>query len=170
MNTSSITSPSWLLACLAALVGLLLLSTIVLFLQLMQVKTRWKDLLAGSRGEDLERLLYQHLKDRLELQEQVRLLTQRTGELESKMLRTKRFVGVVRYDAFEDVGGSQSFALAVYDDQGNGAVVTSLVGRSDCRVYCKPLIEGKSDRSLTAEEQRAIHEATMGPKAASGAK
>lgn len=81
------------------------------------------------------------------------------------MTGAKRHVGLVKYDAFEDVGGSQSFALALYDDKGDGALITSLVGRSDCRVYCKPLIGGKSERSLSQEEQRAIREAVQtGPK------
>jgi hypothetical protein len=71
----------------------------------------------------------------------------------------------VKYDAFEDVGGNQSFALAVYDDRGDGALITSLSGRTDCRVYCKPLIAGKSERNLSQEEQRAIQEAVQkGPK------
>jgi hypothetical protein len=65
----------------------------------------------------------------------------------------------VRYDAFEDVGGAQSFALALYDDQGNGAVMNGIVGRTDCRVYCKPLVAGRSPHNLSQEESRAISEA-----------
>lgn len=130
-----------------------------LFVQLASVKNRWRQLLDGRRGEDLERLLYDHLRERIELQEQTHRLNQRVADLEAKMLRTKRFVGVVRYDAFEDVGGSQSFALAVYDDLGNGAIINSLVGRTDCRVYCKPLVGGKSDRSLSKEELQAMDRA-----------
>ncbi len=120
---------------------------------------RWKDLLQGSRGDNLETLLYDHLRERLLLEEQVRSLKDRADRLEELQKSSKRFVGLVRYDAFEDVGGSQSFALAVYDDQGNGAVITSIVGRSDCRVYCKPLVNGRSERDLSQEEQRAIREA-----------
>lgn len=143
---------------LAALLVLVCLSA-WLYIQLQSVKNRWRQLLEGRRGEDLERLLYDHLRERVELQEQTHRLNQRVAELESKMQRTKRFLGVVRYDAFEDVGGSQSFALAIYDDQGNGAIVNSLVGRTDCRVYCKPLVGGKSDRSLSKEELQAMDRA-----------
>jgi len=130
-----------------------------LVFQTLAIRNRWRELLDGARGQDIERLMYEHLRERMALQEDVRLLTQRVSDLESKMLRSKRFVGVVRYDAFEDVGGSQSFALAVYDDKGDGAIITSLVGRADCRVYCKPLEAFKSDRSLSKEEQEAIRQA-----------
>jgi hypothetical protein len=68
-------------------------------------------------------------------------------------------LGLVRYDAFEDVGGSQSFALAIYDENGDGAILTSIVGRADCRVYAKPLVKMQSERKLSQEEQRAINDA-----------
>lgn len=82
------------------------------------------------------------------------------------MSTSKRHLGLVRFDAFEDVGGSQSFALALYDDHGNGAVLNGLIGRTDCRVYCKPLVSGRSDRTLSQEESRAVEEAaSSSPKA-----
>lgn len=128
-------------------------------------RTRWKDLMNGAAGENIERLLYDHLRERMNIQSQIDALGQRVVVLEDKMTGAKRHVGLVKYDAFEDVGGSQSFALAVYDDKGDGALLTSLIGRTDCRVYCKPLIGGKSERSLSQEEQRAIREAVQaGPK------
>ncbi len=70
----------------------------------------------------------------------------RVDMLEEKMDGSKRHLGIVRYDAFDDVGGAQSFALALYDDRGDGVVVSSLVGRADCRVYGKPLRSGRSTR------------------------
>ena len=72
------------------------------------------------------------------------------------MESSKRFLGLVRYDAFEDMGGAQSFALAIFDENGDGTVVTSQVGRSDCRVYAKELNGGRAERELSAEEKEAI--------------
>ena len=129
------------------------------------VKRRFRDLLDGARGENLETLLHNHLSERLRMEDEFKDLVDRTKDLEAKMRRTKRHVGVVRYDAFEDVGGEQSFALAIYDDNGDGALLTSLVGRTDCRVYCKSLEGGSSDRSLSGEEQRAMEAAVERPKA-----
>jgi hypothetical protein len=130
-----------------------------------KLRRGWMDLLEGTRGENLEHLLYDHLHERMVIQERMEELSSRLGALEESIQSAKRYVGLVRYDAFEDVGGSQSFALAIYDDRGDGAIVTSVVGRTDCRVYCKPLINGRSERSLSQEEQRAIQEAkNLGPK------
>jgi hypothetical protein len=133
--------------------------------KIRRMSARWKDLMDGVKGDNLERLLYDHLRERMQIQSQIDGLDSRVLVLEDKMNAAKRHVGLVKYDAFEDVGGNQSFALAVYDDRGDGALLTSLVGRTDCRVYCKPLVGGKSERSLSQEEQRAIQEAVQsGPR------
>lgn len=144
---------------------LLLLTAIVQGMRIRKFRTLWKDLMNGATGENIERLLYDHLRERLNIQSQIDMVRERVVVLEDKMTGAKRHVGLVKYDAFEDVGGSQSFALALYDDKGDGALLTSLIGRTDCRVYCKPLLGGKSERSLSQEEQRAIREAVeAGPK------
>ncbi len=139
--------------------------TLNLSRKVRRMNNRWRDLLDGTKGDNLERLLYDHLRERMQIQGQIDGLADQVRILEEKMMGTKRFLGLVRYDAFEDVGGSQSFALALYDDRGDGALITSLIGRNDCRVYCKPLVGGRSERSLSQEEQRAIQDAVHpGPK------
>jgi hypothetical protein len=99
------------------------------------------------------------------MEEELRLLQKRVEDLEDRMTRAKSQLGLVRYDAFDDVGGAQSFALALYDDRGDGMVLSGIVGRMDSRVYCKPLVNGRSERDLSQEEQRAIREArSVAPK------
>ena len=117
---------------------------------------RWSGLLNGTSSGNIERMLLDHLAKSDDLASRADKADDRLKSLETKMESSKRFVGVVRYDAFEDVGGSQSFALAVYDERGDGAVVTSMVGRTDCRVYVKEITRGRADRELSAEEQKAI--------------
>lgn len=126
---------------------------------LAQNQSRWRELLDGKRGEDLERILHDHLLDRNRLTGRVDQLEVRADTLERKMQRSKRHLGVVRYDAFPDVGGSQSFSMSIFDDNGDGVVVTSQVGREDVRVYAKPLVGGRSDRGLSQEETKALREA-----------
>jgi hypothetical protein len=77
-----------------------------------------------------------------------------------------RRVGLVRYDAFEDVGGRLSFSCALLDDHGSGVVVTSINGRQDTRVYAKPIADGTSSYNLSIEEEEAIRQALAGPREA----
>ncbi len=70
-----------------------------------------------------------------------------------------RKVALLRYDAFEDVGGRLSFSCALLDDHGNGVVLTSINGRQETRVYAKPVAQGTSSHNLSLEEEEAIRRA-----------
>ena len=67
-----------------------------------------------------------------------------------------RHVAVVRYDAFGDMGGRLSFSAAMYDDNGDGLVITAINGRSETRSYAKALAAFTSDQRLSPEEEDAI--------------
>lgn len=90
----------------------------------------------------------------------------RLGQIEATLQRfgailphTIQGHGVVRYSAFSDVGGDQSFSLALVDERGNGALLSGLHGRGETRVYAKPLTQWRSSYSLSAEEQQALGQA-----------
>ena len=68
-------------------------------------------------------------------------------------------LGIVRYSAFDGVGGDQSFSVAMVDGQGFGAIITGLHSGEDVRVYAKPLQNWRSSYSLSADEQRALSDA-----------
>jgi hypothetical protein len=73
-----------------------------------------------------------------------------------------RRVSLLRYDAFEDVGGRLSFSCALLDEHGTGVVVTSINGRQETRVYAKPVERGASTFNLSLEEEEAIRLAMAG--------
>jgi hypothetical protein len=73
-----------------------------------------------------------------------------------------RHVGLVRFDAFEDMGGRLSFSAALLDDRGDGIVITSINGRQDTRCYAKTVQRGTSIHNLSDEEEQAIREAMTG--------
>ena len=77
---------------------------------------------------------------------------------------TVRHVGVVRFDAFREVGGRLSFAVAFLNERGDGVVITSINGRSDSRVYAKPIVERRSEFALSDEEEESIRQAYQGVK------
>ena len=75
-----------------------------------------------------------------------------------------RHVALLRFDAFEDVGGRLSFSCAMLDDRGSGVVITSINGRQETRVYAKPVTGRASSYNLSTEEDEAIRQA-MAPAA-----
>jgi hypothetical protein len=65
-------------------------------------------------------------------------------------------VGVVRYNAFDDVGSDLCFSVALLDNNDDGVVISSLYARDSSTTYAKPIIRGKSKYALSAEEIKAI--------------
>ncbi len=149
-------SPGVALLALAVLVVLLGLGLLLQWRRAERFRRRWDTLLEGAGEAPLATMLEEHLRERTAVAGRLDDAERRLDVLDTKMRSAKRYVGLVRYDAFPDIGGHQSFALAVYDEEGNGVVVTSQVGREGCRVYGKPLHQGKPDRHVSAEEEQAI--------------
>ena len=67
--------------------------------------------------------------------------------------------GIIRFSPFKEVGGDQSFCIALLDADNNGFVLTSYYGREMNRVYAKSVKNGKSEHSLSEEEKEAIEKA-----------
>jgi hypothetical protein len=64
--------------------------------------------------------------------------------------------GMVKYNAFEDIGGNQSYSLCVLNGQKNGFILTNLVGRNSTRGYAIEVKEGVPSRELGEEESEAL--------------
>jgi hypothetical protein len=73
-----------------------------------------------------------------------------------------RHLAVVRYDAFEEMGGRLSWSLALLDDGGDGVVLTSIRGRNEARTYAKSVVSWRSDQELSPEEEEAVSHARTG--------
>jgi hypothetical protein len=94
-------------------------------------------------------------------------LVERQGEVtERGLTQSLRFQGLVRYDAYGDMGGQQSWSIAFMDGWRTGAVITSLHARDHARVYLKEIVEGVPGQRLSPEEERAVALATGAPPAA----
>ncbi|MGC8784771.1 MAG: DUF4446 family protein [Armatimonadota bacterium] len=148
----------WLGVCLA----LHLLWVLVLMLLLVRTRSlgkRLQRLTAGVTGVSLERVLMDHLARVEQVDTHQRQIDQRVSALEARIPLCVQHVGLVRYDAFEDVGGQQSFSLAMLDAQQNGVILTSVYSRSDVRVYAKAIRRGQPSHPLSEEELQALRSA-----------
>lgn len=88
-------------------------------------------------------------------------LNTRTDRLGEQTARCLQRVGLVRYDAFKELGGHLSFSVALLDSRQDGVVVSVLNDRDGARAYAKPIAGGRSATAstLSEEEQRAIAQA-----------
>lgn len=94
-----------------------------------------------------------------ELAEEIRMMRAELQEIAGALHRSIQHVGLVRFDAFEDMGGLLSFSAALLDGSGDGIVLSTINGRTESRVYAKPVERGQGRHNLTEEEQEAVRRA-----------
>lgn len=73
-------------------------------------------------------------------------------------------LGLVRFNPFKELGGDHSFALAILDGEDSGILITGLHSRDRTRIYMKSVKKGKPERTLSAEEQKALKVASKNKK------
>ncbi len=79
--------------------------------------------------------------------------------IDTRVKRSIRGYSLVRYDAYGDAGGEQSFASGLLDEHGDGYVLSVISNRNHVGVYAKKVRNRKADSTLTTEEDRALQEA-----------
>jgi uncharacterized protein YheU (UPF0270 family) len=134
---------------------------LILNLQISRVLRTYRNLLRGVRGDNLEEILREYVERMGTTERKLEALEDVIEDVHSQSQRHFQGVGAVRFDAFEDMGGKQSFALALLNGKGDGVVLSSLYGREESRVYAKPVKGGLSEYALSKEEETAVQQALM---------
>ncbi|GAA4818269.1 DUF4446 family protein [Nocardioides caeni] len=88
-------------------------------------------------------------------------LRREVAALRAEAVGALRHLAVVRYDAFDEMGGRLSWSLALLDDAGDGVVLTSIRGRNEARTYAKSVAGWQSEQELSPEEAEAVAHARM---------
>ncbi|KKM11661.1 hypothetical protein SY88_07715 [Clostridiales bacterium PH28_bin88] len=153
---------------MGALNLLIILWLFVIALQARRWRRRYHLLLGEAQPQSLEERLVEYRRLTEQALAQVGVLQARTSELEQRLPSFIRRVGVVRFNAFPEVGSDLSFAVALLNDLSDGVVISSIYGREESRTFAKPIQGGKSSYRLTPEEERAITLATSGEGIAAG--
>lgn len=143
------------------LFGLSIVILLALNIHLLSVGRRYRQLMRGVDGTNLEGLLQSALRSCQAVEERLRELEDLYRGIEKVAEKAISRVGFLRFNAFPDVGSNLSFALALLDDKGDGVVLCCLVGRDDCRLYAKPVAKGNSTYPLSEEEREAIRRAFL---------
>lgn len=136
----------------------LILFSIVLFRQSRLLK-RYRALLNGPQGADLDLLLANQATQIHQLTAELQAMQAKVTALELAGERHFSRIGIVRFNPFPEMGSDLSFAVALLDSHHNGVVISSLYSRQESRVYAKPILDGKSTYTLTDEEREAIAKA-----------
>lgn len=157
-------------AIVAALLIILLALLVVQSFRLRGAVRRYEALVGGgtSDGGSLRDLLEGHVDRVAEVSGQLDDVNRLQQTLEERTQTSLRHIGMVRFNPFEDTGSDQSFAIALLDDARDGIVISSLHGRSNTRIFAKPIEGATSSHALSEEESQAIRIAVEGTRGVSG--
>ena len=127
--------------------------------RLRQLQRRYENVFAEGEDTSLAAAL-ENLASRLsETTARAERLVARTERIDTTLVHVVQGLGFVRFRAFQDTGGDQSFALALVDGEGTGVVISALYGRGATRIYAKPVQSWVSHKSLGEEEEKALAQA-----------
>ena len=148
--------PIILLACWCLL---LTIGGTWLVLQNMRLRQRFEATVAGTKGQTIEQTVKHYYKRIDEIGDHNREIATAVERLSDQIAYASQKVAIVRFNPFGDIGGEQSFALAVLDDHNTGYILTSMHGREGTRIYAKPVDYGEAKYPLSKEERQALDSA-----------
>ena len=162
MNPEMLTQNQLLLIVVLALAILsvaLLTTTIILLVKVGSLTKKYNAFMKGSDGYTLESTILNRFKEIDILKEESKYTSEKLNIACETLITAYQKIGIVKYDAFKEMGGKLSFSLCLLDDENNGFILTSMHTREGCYTYVKEIIKGESFVVLAAEERRALEEA-----------
>ncbi len=146
------------LVVILLLLVILVLATVsgFLFFHYKKMNEKIDLILEKGKIKDLRNVLFSHIEKTKELDAGLKEALSRIKSLEDISKISFQKMGVVRFNPFNDMGGNQSFAIALLDSQNNGVVISSFFVQEGNRVYAKAVIAGKSEYTLSGEEKEAV--------------
>lgn len=140
----------------------LIIVNIVLFNYSYKANKKIDELLEKGKIKDFKDVFLSQKDKNDNLEKQLREAFLKIKNLEDISKKTVQKIGVVRFDPFNELGGKQSFAVAILDDRNTGFIISSILVSESNRVFVKSVKEGKSEYTLSNEELEAIDKAING--------
>ena len=151
--------PGMVIIVLLIVVLVLIATTVSSNMRLTRLERKYKMFMKGSDAQSLEKTFVRKLTqiDHLFEAKEDHEKAIRTLAKNYKLLFSK--YGVEKYDAFDDVGGKLSFALALLDKENTGLILNAVHSRDNCFLYLKEIVKGESYVMLSQEEVEALRKA-----------
>lgn len=127
--------------------------------KISRLMKRYEKFMKGKNAENLADAIEENFQqmDRLEIEHQKMSL--KMDETIHGITSTFHKLGIVKYDAFKEMGGNLSFALCMLDDTNTGFILNTMHGRDSSYTYIKEIIKGEAYATLGEEEKEALDKA-----------
>ncbi len=145
---------------LAAVIVVLLVFTIILLVKTSSLKKRYRVFMEGQDGKSLETSFQKKFENMDSINAHLKKIDGRLDAIDENLLKTYQKIGVVKYDAFKEIGGTLSFVLVLLTKENNGFILNSMHSNSEgCYTYIKEVKNGEVFVALSEEERQALEDA-----------
>lgn len=143
----------------AIMAGVMLLLFILLLVNMAKTKKlrkKYESFMVGSDAKSLEDTLVKRIQQIEELIVSEKENRENIQNIFETLKLTFQKVGMVKYDAFDEMGGKLSFSLALLDQKNDGFIINAMHSREGCYTYIKEIVDGNSIIVLAEEEKNAL--------------
>ena len=134
----------------------LLVLVIVSMSKISKLNKRCNSFMKGKAGKSLEEDIVRLFEDNQVLKSGMNENKRDIRSINKQLAKAFQKVGIVRYDAFQTMGGKLSYSLVLLDENDHGFILNTIHSSEGCYSYTKDIANGKCDISLSGEEQKAI--------------
>jgi len=143
-------------AVAALIVLIMFIIMIVNLVQIRKLKKKYTTFMGGADAKTLEQTIADHLNEIDGLVASNQENKQNIAQLTSQIKFAFQKVGLVKYDAFQEMGGKLSFSLCLLNEKEDGFIINAMHSREGCYTYIKEIIAGKCVIILSEEENEAL--------------
>ncbi len=151
--------PGIILILLLIFMIALIVYMVKLSFKMTRFLNKYKVFMRGQDGISLEKSFVRRFNELDKLMESSRNHMEEIRRLKEIQGKTLNKTAIVKYDAFKEMGGKLSFALAMLDEENNGFVLNAIHSRESCYTYIKEIVKGESYIVLGEEEKEALRQA-----------
>ncbi len=146
-----------LLIIMAVIILILVILNIINMSAISKLKKKYKKFMQGKNAKSLENEIIGLFEDNKFIKNSIEKNKKDIEILYNKFESAFQKIGIIKYDAFDQMGGNLSFSLAILDENNNGFILNSVHSAEGCYSYTKEIKNGKCKISLGEEEEKALN-------------
>lgn len=151
--------PAYIFIVMLVLMAGLIVAAVVSIRRLYRLEDKYNKFMKGNNGKALEDVIENRFEQVDKLLAENKKKTKEILDIMENLKIAVQKVGIVKYDAFNEMGGKLSFALVMLDKENTGFVINAMHSREGCYTYIKEIIRGESYIPLGTEEKEALKKA-----------
>ena len=145
---------------LTAVILIMLIMLIVTMAKNASMRKKYRIFMTGESGRNLEKSILKKFAAIDTLEEDVKNIYSNLSSMHAQLITSYQKIGLVKYDAFKEIGGKLSFVLVLLTADKNGFIINSMHSTKEgCYTYAKEVVNGEAFVILSEEEQQALEEA-----------